>query len=188
MDAAALSRLITVRHKQPGHLRLELPPELAGPAARSHFDQGLRRLAGVYRISFDPESRRLSIRFEPLQCTVHDVARQLRALLNDLPTETGLPAVTSPTPAANPFRRAGYWAERFTGGTLGTRLRPILQGALTEKATINFLNDVLMFYLVKAHWGLITRRWLKQPVQHADAWLTTFYLAFLLVRYRKSIK
>jgi hypothetical protein len=37
------------------------------------------------------------------------------------------------------------------------------------------------------HWELISQRWLKNPVKHADAWLTVFYLMFLLVRYRKSI-
>lgn len=191
MDAATLSRLITVRHKESGHLRLELPPELAGPAARAHLDRGLHRLAGVYRVGFEPEGRRLSIRFEPLQCTVHDVARQLRALLNDLPAETAPSAVAPPPatmPAANLYHRARHWSEQIAGSALNARLRPVLQGALTEKATINFLNDVLMFYLVKVHWDLITKRWLKQPIQHADAWLTTFYLAFLLVRYRKSIK
>jgi hypothetical protein len=61
-----------------------------------------------------------------------------------------------------------------------------MKGALTEKATLNFLNDVLMFYLIKVHWELITKRWMKDPVKHADAWLTTFYLIFLLIRFRKG--
>ena len=62
-----------------------------------------------------------------------------------------------------------------------------LATALTEKAVINFLNDLVAFYLVKVHWELISQRWLKDPVKHANAWLTVFYLMFLLVRYRKSI-
>jgi hypothetical protein len=37
------------------------------------------------------------------------------------------------------------------------------------------------------HWELISQRWLKDPVKNANAWLTVFYLMFLLVRYRKSI-
>jgi hypothetical protein len=37
------------------------------------------------------------------------------------------------------------------------------------------------------HWELISQRWLKDPVKHTNAWLTVFYLMFLLVRYRKSI-
>jgi hypothetical protein len=72
-------------------------------------------------------------------------------------------------------------------GSLQARLQPMLANALTEKAAINFLNDLVAFYLVKVHWELISQRWLKNPVKHADAWLTVFYLMFLLVRYRKSI-
>jgi hypothetical protein len=63
----------------------------------------------------------------------------------------------------------------------------MLANALTEKAIVNFLNDLIAFYLVKVHWELISQRWLKNPVKHADAWLAIFYLMFLLVRYRKSI-
>lgn len=193
MDAASLSRAIAVRHKEPGHLRLELPPRLFDPAARTHLDTGLRERLGVYRVHFEPKDRRLSIRYEPGQCTQQDVARQLRSLLDTLPPEsaeapaTDMPAAT-PLPGAKLLNDAGKWADRFLGGTIRSRLDPVMKGALTEKASINFLNDVLMFYLVKVHWDLITKRWMKDPVKHADAWLTTFYLIFLLIRYRKSAK
>ena len=189
MDAAALARAIIVRHKEPGHLRLELPVRLFDPAARAHLEAGLHKRIGVYRVSFEPDGRRLSIRYESLQCSQPDVARQLRGLLDTLPPESepaAAPAATAPLPGAELFSAAGKWAERFLGGSIKSRLDPVMKGALTEKASINFLNDVLMFYLVKVHWDLITKRWMKEPLKHADAWLTTFYLIFLLIRYRKS--
>jgi hypothetical protein len=190
MDAASLSRAIAVRHKEPGHLRLDLPLRLFDPAACAHLDAGLRARAGIYRVSFEPEGRRLSIRYEPEQCTQQDVARQLRSLLDTLPPESpasDVPAA-APLPGAKLLSDASKWAERFVGGSIKSRLDPVMKGALTEKASINFLNDVLMFYLVKVHWDLITKRWMKEPLKHADAWLTTFYLIFLLIRYRKSAK
>ena len=208
MDAAGLARLIAVRHKEPGHLRLELPPALCAPAALAHLEAGLLRRAGVYRVAFETEGRRLSIRFEPAQCSLHDVARQLRGSLEDLPQEPTAEA-TPPPPAPDPLAATRRTIERGAQeinarvrrlieklrqpgaapeGSLQARLQPILKGALTEKATINFLNDVLMFYLIKVHWDLITKRWMKDPVRHADAWLTTFYLVFLLIRYRKTQK
>ncbi|MGB5206723.1 MAG: hypothetical protein WBN76_03320, partial [Azonexus sp.] len=55
-----------------------------------------------------------------------------------------------------------------------------------EKAVINFANDIVAFYLIRVHWNLITQHWIKAPLQHGNAWLTVFYLTFLLVRYRKS--
>lgn len=189
MDAAALARAIAVRHKEPGHLRLELPLRLLDPAAREHLDTGLRERLGVYRVSFEAGERRMSIRYEPQQCSQQDVARQLRSLLDTLPPESpnATPAhAAAPLPGAQLLSDAGQWADRFLGGTLKSRLDPVLKGALTEKASINFLNDVLMFYLIKIHWDLITKRWMKEPVKHADAWLTTFYLIFLLIRFRKG--
>jgi hypothetical protein len=191
MDAAALSRAIVVRHKEAGHLRLELPPRLLDAAARAHLDTGLRERLGVYRVSFEAGERRMSIRYEPQQCSQQDVARQLRGLLDTLPPQSpaaATPAATAPLPGAKLIGDAGKWADRFLGGTIKSRIDPLMKGALTEKASINFINDVLMFYLIKIHWDLITKRWMKEPVKHADAWLTTFYLIFLLIRYRKSAK
>jgi hypothetical protein len=189
MDAANLSRAIAVRHKEPGHLRLELPLRLFDPAARAHLDTGLRERIGVYRVSFETGERRMSIRYEPQQCSQQDVARQLRGLLDTLPPESpasAVPAETASLPGAKLIGDAGKWADRFLGGTIKSRLEPVMKGALTEKASINFINDVLMFYLIKVHWDLITKRWMKEPLKHADAWLTTFYLIFLLIRYRKG--
>jgi copper chaperone CopZ len=126
----------------------------------------------------------MSIRYEPQQCSQQDVARQLRGLLDTLPPESApssAPAA-APLPGAKLIGDAGKWADRFLGGTIKSRLDPVMKGALTEKASINFLNDVLMFYLIKIHWDLITKRWMKEPLKHADAWLTTLYLIFLLIR------
>lgn len=190
LAARALSRAITVRHKEPGRLRLELPPRLFDPAAKGHLESGLRTRAGIYRVVFEPEGCRLSLHFDPGQCSLADVGRQLRSLLDTLPPESAPSPATapasSPLPGAKLIVDAGKWAERFVGGSIKARLDPVLKGALTEKASINFLNDVLMFYLVKVHWDLITKRWMKEPLKYADAWLTTFYLVFLLVRFRKS--
>jgi hypothetical protein len=70
-------------------------------------------------------------------------------------------------------------------GSLRARFQPMVESALTEKAVTNFFNDIVAFYLIKVHWDLITKRWLQNPLANSNAWLTTFYLVFLLVRYRK---
>ena len=68
-----------------------------------------------------------------------------------------------------------------------SRMQPVLESAISEKAVINFLNDLVAFYLVRVHWDLITQRWLREPLRFRNAWLTVFYLVFLLVRYRKLV-
>lgn len=207
MNADDLARRIVVRHREAGYLRLELPAEICHPTAAIAFDAALRQVAGVYRVSFYAAPHRLAVSFDAHVCTAADVARALKGCLHALPEgEAGsAPAAAAPsaaqvTPALQDAvcqarRAVGQLRRRIEAlrqpkapaGTLQAKLQPMLANALTEKAIINFLNDLVAFYLVKVHWELISQRWLKNPVRHADAWLTVFYLMFLLVRYRKAI-
>jgi hypothetical protein len=98
-----------------------------------------------------------------------------------------IPAAPPVAAAAAPDAAASTAVTPTAVDAVRARLQPVLSGALSEKAVINFLNDVLAFYLIKVHWELISKRWLQDPVKHANAWLTVFYLVFLLVRYRKSM-
>ncbi len=173
MKADTLSSRIFVRHREAGYLRLELPAEICHPAAAEAIEQGLRQVGGVYRVTVFPADRRLAVRYDAHCCDVATVARGLKALLADLPAPPpGVPRVQ---------------ANRAFAGSLQARLQPVLGNALSEKAVINFLNDLVAFYLIKTHWELISQRWLKDPLKYGNAWLTTFYLVFLLVRYRKTI-
>jgi hypothetical protein len=212
MNADDLARRIVVRHREAGYLRLELPPEICHPTAAVAIDATLHHVAGVYRVTFYAAQRRLVVSYDAHVCTAADVARALKGCLHALPEgEAGSVPVTMPEHAAAPLaarvtpalQDAARQARRAFGqlrrriealrqpkalpGSLQAKLQPMLANALTEKAIINFLNDLVAFYLVKVHWELISQRWLKNPVKHADAWLTVFYLMFLLVRYRKAI-
>lgn len=201
VDVEGLSRRIVVRHREAGYLRLELPAEICHAAAAAAIEQGLRGVAGVYRVTVYPADRRLAVRYDAHACGVAEVARGLKALLGQLPASSA--AASSPAhlpPALRDLRArarhalAGLRAriERLQvpaapAGSLQARLQPMLANALTEQSIINFLNDLVAFYLIKVHWNLISQRWLKDPLKHANDWLTVFYLVFLLVRYRKSI-
>jgi hypothetical protein len=212
MNANDLARRIVVRHREAGYLRLELPAEICHVGAAEVIDSALRQVAGVYRVTLYASQRRLAVSFDAHVCTAADVARALKGCLGSLPTAsivtreharrehnaTALSARMSPAlhDAARHARRAFAnlrgQIERLrhpqaAPGSLQAKLQPMLANALSEKAVINFLNDLVAFYLVKVHWELISQRWLKDPVKNANAWLTVFYLMFLLVRYRKSI-
>lgn len=212
MNADDLARRILVRHREAGYLRLELPPEICHAPAAVSIETALRGVAGVYRINYYAVQRRLAVSFDAHVCTAADVARALRDCLDTLP-DAEVPVAAAPdgtsaaatlagpvNPALDDAARAARRAfrhlrEQIEGlrrpkaapGSLQAKLQPMLANALTEKAIINFLNDLVAFYLVKVHWELISQRWLKDPVKNTNAWLTVFYLMFLLVRYRKSI-
>lgn len=176
MDAAAASRFarqIEVRQRTPECLRLHFPAHLA--AERAAFVAALRDTPGVLRVDVEAApggAADFAIRCTPAACTHADLARAVHAVLLQLP-EAAQPqsAAASPMPAG----RRG----------LPERLALLWRGALSEQAALNFLNDILAFYLIKVHWDLITRRWLRQPLQYANAWLAVFYLIFLLIRFRK---
>jgi len=212
MTVDDLARRILVRHREAGHLRLELPAEICHAAAGQVMEAALRNVAGVYRVAFRATERRLAVHFDDRLCRAADVARALRASLGTLPLADAAAGQADAAPVQDPMadarqalhasaaRARQAWrqlrgrldalrqpAADAPAGSLQARLQPMLANALTEKATINFLNDLVAFYLVKVHWELISQRWLKNPVKHADAWLAIFYLMFLLVRYRKSI-
>ncbi len=213
MNADDLARRIVVRHREAGYLRLELPGAICHPAAAVAIDAVLRQVAGVYRVNLYATQRRLVVRFDAHVCTAACVARALKASLRELPKASpvaapprtpmprgpaALAARVSPAlrDAARRARRAfrrlrarieGLRHPSAAPGSLQAKLQPMVANALTEQAMINFLNDLVAFYLVKVHWELISQRWLKNPIKHADAWLAVFYLMFLLVRYRKSI-
>lgn len=214
MNAEDLAGRIVVRHREPGHLRLELPPELCHAATSAVVDRSLREVAGVYRVDFDLSARRLSIRFDSHVCTTGAVACQLKALLKMVAPH--LPAAPAASASAvadgealanHPLHQAGarlravahqagvrvqaalagLRSPAAAEGSLTAKLQPVIASALTEKAVTNFINDIVAFYLIKAHWELISQRWLKDPLKFRNAWLTTFWLVFLLVRYRKQI-
>lgn len=191
-QADELARRIVVLHRGAGFLRLELPEELCRPEVAQAVERGLPVTPGIAGATVDPDGRRISIRFEAATLSAGQVARALFALLRELPaaeapensTVTALASGLQPlldqlkamlTPATAPAE-----------GSLQARFQPLLESALTEKAIVNFFNDIVAFYLIKTHWDLITKRWLQNPIAHSNAWLTVFYLVFLLVRYRKS--
>jgi hypothetical protein len=47
-----------------------------------------------------------------------------------------------------------------------------------------FLNDLVMLYLIKYHWHHITTEWLPRPWTHRYEWAATLYLIYLSVQAR----
>ncbi len=198
-QAAELAQRIVVLHREPGYLRLELPAEICGEAAVAAIEQGMKTLAGLSSAAVDRGWKRISIRYDAQQCSTAQVARHLFSLLPGLPLGAEAESVAAEpenTPSFNlnngiqplldKVKAAIIPAAPPPEGSLQARFQPMVESALTEKAITNFFNDIVAFYLIRVHWDLITKRWLQNPVANSNAWLTVFYLVFLLVRYRKT--
>ncbi len=158
----------------------------------------MQTLTGIASAALDIGRQRISIRYDAARLTTVQVARQLFDVLDALPSEpvtakAGAAATASGwelsdgiQPLLDKIKTLIIPAAPAPEGSLQARFQPMVESALTEKAITNFFNDIVAFYLIKVHWELITKRWLQNPVANSNAWLTTFYLVFLLVRYRKT--
>ena len=196
-QAKQLAQRVIVLHRETGYLRLGLPAELCTVETAAVIEAGMAGLAGISSAAVDRGWRRISIRFDVAQCSAAQVARQLFGLLDAVPTP-----VIEASPASEAVRpnspTGGFQPllDKVKGllppladapaNSLQARMLPLIESALTEKAITNFVNELVAVYLIKAHWELITKRWLQQPLAHSNAWMTTFYLVYLLVRYRKT--
>lgn len=195
-QTAELAQRIVVLHREPGYLRLELPPEICGEAAVAAIEEGMKSLAGLSSAAVDRGWKRISIRFDAQILSTPEVARHLFSLLPGLPLDEAPTAEPEAAPSVDlnngfqplldKLKSIIIPAEPPPEGSLQARFQPMVESALTEKAITNFFNDIVAFYLIRVHWDLITKRWLQNPVANSNAWLTVFYLVFLLVRYRKT--
>ena len=198
-NAAQLADRIVVIHREPGYLRLELPGELCSLDLAADIEAGLKTLAGIGTAAVDTGWKRISIRYDATSLTTAQVARQLFDVIDALPEGDAAtqeaPADTTANggfldqgiqPVLDKIKSAIIPPGEPPADSMRARFQPMVESALTEKAITNFFNDIVAFYLIKVHWDLITKRWLQNPLAHSNAWLTTFYLIFLLIRYRKS--
>jgi hypothetical protein len=215
MDARELERRILLRHRAPGHVRFEVPQDLCETHCSAAIRRSLISLPGVYRVDFYGAQCKLSIRYDETACTLREVGLRLRQALQDAARsglfERGSPgqarAVAAPraVEAARPPSRPAEWLRR-KGESLRRKAQelrfkarvvkevakvkaetdPALRLLMDEKAIIGFLNDLTAFYLVKIHWDLITKQWIRAPFAHRYHWMAVFYLVFLLVRSRRQ--
>lgn len=190
---------IQVLLRDTGYLRLRLPPALRTPEAGAAIESGLGGMAGVQRVTLLTAEGKLAVRFDPHVASHGGIALRIKHLLAALPeaettaqpapAEAGMPAAAAapqePQVLLGFALRFDDMRERLIAAA-PDRFRPMVESATTEKAVTNFFNDIVAFYLIKVHWDLIVNRWIKDPVKFGNAWLTVFYLVFLLVRYRKS--
>lgn len=201
----ALARQIIVRHRDAGHVRFALPEALCEEAFAATIEEALRNLPGVHRVTLYRSQKKLSVFFDAHTCGLHNVARCLHGALAApaarMKREHKVAALAEKLHVTQPLQwlrgKSGNlktkteelkMKAKLLSGFAAAQIRgkPMLQSMLSEKAIISFLNDIVVFYLIKVHWELISQKWLKQPLKFLNAWMTVFYLVFLLVRFRKQ--
>lgn len=200
-SSKALQDRIVVRYRRDGHLRFQIPPELRAPAVAEALEAGLLATEGIYRATVYKRAGKLAIHYMDTVLTQGQVALALVGVLDDIvahPPEEAKEEAERPTLRERVAdlgivrrvrSRVDDWREKaqMVGALVSIKAGlPVKAGFDVERNAINFLNDLVAFYLIKAHWTQITQLWLRQPFKYRYAWLTVIYLVFLMVRYRKA--
>ncbi|OQK15933.1 hypothetical protein AU255_17285 [Methyloprofundus sedimenti] len=196
----SIQKEIILRYKSSGHVRFQIPERLCSDEVASFVSDAIRDFEGVYRVNLFSNKRKLSIRFTEESVSLQELAKQLIELLTDLENKGFFNAkpdtVTSSRFTKNlkmPNWKGTRWAkEKYTEtketaqaisilAKLGLKKKPEIL-ANPEKTLITFFNDVLVLFLIKIHWKLITKKWILEPLKYRYQWLTIFYLMFLFIR------
>ena len=201
----SIQKEFVLRYRVDGHVRFQIPAQICNVDAAKAITEGISEIDGVYRANFYRSQQKLSIRFNESVCDFKSLARQLFYLLADLEKNGAL--------KPKPISKSALWKEkaksklddlktaRWVKEKFGdaketvqaakviTRLgmkKPTAFMKDPEKAIIDFLNDILVLFLIKLHWNEITQNWLVKPLKYRYEWMALFYMFFLLVRSRKK--
>ncbi len=201
----AIQRNFVLRYRENGHVRFQIPSEACDSATAKALTEKLLELDGVYRVMLYRRQQKLSIRFQETICEFEALVKQLYQILAEI-EKTGL---FNPKPIA----KSRQWKERAIGnkakperlnwfkrkytdakdtvhaakvvGKIGLK-KPKAFLNDPEKAVIDFLNDILVLFLIKLHWQHITQQWIVKPFKYRYEWMAIFYMFYLLIRSRKK--
>jgi hypothetical protein len=194
----SIQQQVLLRYHSEGHLRFSLPAVLCAPDLAGQLVSGLQSMEGIYRVDLYGGQGKLSIRYLSTVCDFGAVVRRLYALINQLAGHVAAavrPGGSARAGGARPVQVAGSgigpWVRdklqeaRETVTALGLMARSGFK-ALNQRPrwVTEFLNDLLMLYLIKIHWHHILTLWLPNPWRYRYEWAATFYLIYLSVQSR----
>ncbi len=201
----SIQKEFVLRHRVDGHIRFQIPAQICSVEIAKTITEGISALDGVYRVNLYRGQQKLSIRFDEAVCDFKSLARQLFQLLAELEEKGALKA--KPVSTLVPWQekaktklgdmKATRWVKQKFGDAketvqaakvitkLGMK-KPTAFMQDPEKAVIDFLNDILVIFLIRLHWDNITQHWLLKPFKHRYEWMALFYMFFLLVRSRRK--
>ncbi len=192
----SIQQHVVLRYRSEGHLRFDLPAALRAPGAGERVIAGLRDLEGIYRVELRERQGKLSIRYLATVCDFASVVRRLYALVGELAgklKEAAPAGRSTQSRSIKPTQTGGvaqWLREKLQEAKETTRALGIMAGtglkALNQRPRwmTEFLNDLLMLYLIKLHWHHILYLWLPNPWRHRYEWMATFYLIYLSVQAR----
>lgn len=198
----AIQKEFVLRYRHDGHVRFQVPARACQPAVAGLINKGLNQVVGVRSAMLYRGQGKLSIRYDERVCDFNQLATQLFQLLAELEnlghfdnSPLAKKSLLGIKKRLSHSRIGSWFSQKYQAGKETVQAAKVIGKISTkgpkalfkdpEKATIDFLNDVLVLYLIKTHWTRITQEWLVRPIVHRYEWMAVFYLFFLLVRSRR---
>ena len=186
-----ITQQIILRHHGEGHLRFQFPKALLKGISEQQLLEALNAHQGIYRVTVFPSQGKLSIRYFEELTDFKTIVRTLYATVLKLEDLAEVTALTPSQPSASRWlsEMSEEVNETFTAaGILARRWFRRTEEISTEPPALmlDFFTDILVLYLVKAHWHLITQHWLKKPWIFRYEWSASIYMIYLLVRSKRS--
>ncbi|MDD1621058.1 MAG: hypothetical protein LUQ11_06215 [Methylococcaceae bacterium] len=199
----AIQKEFVLRYRHDGHVRFQIPSRLCEAAVAKLISDNVVAIGGVYSVRVYRGQQKLSIRYDEQSCDFKTLAKRLSQVLDDLEqqgwfdnkavVESGRARLTHKLKQS---RISRWFGEKYQAAQETAQAAKLLGKISTkgpkalindpEKAIIDFLNDILVLYLIRVHWTRITQEWLVRPLVYRYEWMAVFYLFFLLVRSRRK--
>jgi hypothetical protein len=206
---SSLSNII-LRHREPGYLRFSLPPEWLSPERAESLELALTAQEGIYSVRIYLSQGKIAIRYLSVVLEESLVLKQLSTALKKLlaPAKNVAKApskhmVTTSATAHLPVRSKGSTSLAVWLQNKLTELKETLQAmqilgsralksmgasfSLRPRWAREFMNDLLMLFLIKLHWEHLVYEWLPRPWAHRYEWAATFYLIYLSVQSKTAM-
>jgi len=192
----SIQQQVVLRHRSEGHLRFDLPAPLRQPGASERLVPELQAIEGVYRVELRERQGKLSIRYLATVCDFAAMVKRLHALIGELAAAKPQPSCCSAQASAHRavqaqnttsplkrwFREKAEEARETTHALMILAKSGLKAMERRPRWVTEFMNDLLMLYLIKIHWHHILYLWLPNPWRHRYEWMATFYLIHLSVQ------
>jgi len=199
----SIQQHVMLRYREDGYLRFEIPEVLCAKDTSAWLSQELNQLEGIYRVKVYGGQKKLAIRYLSSVCDFKAVVQKLYSILKTLATREGskesshalvatarektyLPAKKIPSQVSG-FIEAKLQELRETLEALkiiASRSLKAMGMSFTDRPrwAHEFMNDLLMLFMIKMHWQHLLYEWIPRPWTHRYEWAATIYLIYLSVQ------
>lgn len=196
----SIAQTVVLRYRETGYLRFDIPKVLCTPEASSELTQGLESVDGVYRVGIQANAGKLAIRFHDAFCSFETLVRFLLQLVKRIAqkAEASRPSRSTDLIVAGPRRSlpnntgmnlpaaAIHWlkmkVEEIRETVYALRILISRFFGTQPRWSKEFMNDLLMLFLIKLHWHQILTEWLPRPWTYRYEWMATIYMIYLSVQ------